>query len=78
MATKTYAIVNEIVKETEKAVLVSANGETWLPKSQITVNKIEGFPTVVELPTWLWFQKKMWLSLVTNQEDVYNTTGVRI
>ncbi len=74
--TKQYTIVNEIVKETEKAILVSADGEVWLPKSQVEVIDIDGWPIVIALPGWLWNEKRSWLSLRTTAEQIYEATGV--
>lgn len=72
---KKYAVINYIEKETEKAILVSCNGMTWLPKSQVEIINTQ-IATVVILPAWLWFEKKSFLSILTTAEQIYETTGI--
>jgi hypothetical protein len=74
-ASKQYAIINKIVKETDKAVLVEADGETWLPKSQIEIIPTP-LATVIILPHWLWMQKRNNLTIRTTPEQIYETTGI--
>ncbi|MBC2741571.1 MAG: hypothetical protein HGJ93_00600 [Desulfosarcina sp.] len=44
----------EIIGETEKAVRVSDGiNRDWLPKSQITINRIKDDDAEITLPEWL-------------------------
>ena len=74
MAVK-YAVITEIVRETEKAILVEGNGQTWLPKSQIEIIETD-IAIVVKMPVWLWMDKRTQLSITTSPENIYETTGV--
>lgn len=67
--TNTYVVVNSIEKETDKAILVCANGQVWLPKSQVEQHVVNGI-IVIELPTWLWFQHKYTLSIRVREDQV--------
>lgn len=64
--TITYAVINGIEKETEKAILVNANGQCWLPKSQIEILS----NNVIKLPTWLWLKNRFVMSIRTNAESI--------
>jgi hypothetical protein len=73
--TKQYAVINRVVKETEKSILIDANWQTWLPKSQVEVIETP-LATVIALPTWLWMQHRSCLSIRTTPEHIYETTGI--
>ena len=76
---KTYAVINPTIEaETEKAVLVEAINQVWLPKSQVIIHKIENCPWVVELPTWLWVKNQYSLPTTTTPEAVFNSVGYLI
>lgn len=65
---KVLAVYNWVEKETEKAVLLSANGETWLPKSQVQLYKVDGAANVIALPGWLWKNHRMVFSWKVDRE----------
>lgn len=71
---KKIIIVNEIKKQTEKAVLINANGDIWLPKSQTEISNVDGI-NVIRIPVWLWIQHKTQLSIITTLENIFETTG---
>lgn len=52
-----WAVATEIKRETEKAFLVEFNGQTWLPKSQVTIVRTDA-GLAVEMPKWLFLQNK--------------------
>lgn len=49
--------IAKVVKETYAAILVEANFEIWLPKSQATVINTNFGPSV-EIPMWLLMKNK--------------------
>lgn len=68
---KVIAIYNWVERETEKAVLVDANGQTWLPKSQVNFYKFNGYK-IVALPSWLYREKRLVLSWKIDREKFIN------
>jgi hypothetical protein len=51
-------IVDEVLTETNKAVLVKIDeDELWLPKSQIELDENSNGVSVVQLPEWLAIDK---------------------
>lgn len=68
---KVVAIYNWVERETEKAVLVDANGQTWLPKSQVNFYKFNGYK-IVALPSWLYREKRLVLSWKIDREKFIN------
>ena len=62
-------IANEIIRQTPKALLVSAAYDVWLPKSQATIIQ-EDTPTVIEIPTWLYIKHKHAFTLTTTAESM--------
>lgn len=66
---KVIALYAFIERETEKAVLVSANGSAWLPKSQVEFYVSDHGVKIVAMPGWLWKKHPMVLcSKVKNRE----------
>ncbi len=47
-------IINEVEKETEKAILVQGYNKAWIPKSLVTIyrHKVMGFLNVF-IPIWI-------------------------
>lgn len=70
-----YAIASDVKAETEKAFLIEASWDIWLPKSQISVyrvNRDEGVSPlyVISLPVWLWKKNQTALTITTDENNL--------
>jgi len=75
----TYALINKVKKETEKAYLVEGFFSTWLPKSLVTIiNVPEINMTLVKMPTWLWVKNNNSLTYKITPDELYKRFNVII
>ena len=50
--------VSRIIYETESTILIEYDEQgIWLPKSRVTIRRMDGEPATITIPVWL-FEKK--------------------